>query len=65
MSDNERLKECVKEFFTYLDYQEESDSGTIFNPIIISCSRVMKFGPLCKLLDEMKTLAHASDKGQL
>ena len=57
MTNDERLKQCVKEFFTYLDYQEESDGGVIFNPITISCSRVMKFGPLCKLLDEMKALS--------
>ncbi len=59
MTDNDRLKECVKQFFTYLDYQEESDGGTIFNPITISCSRVMKVEPLNKLLDEMKALSNS------
>jgi 3'-phosphoadenosine 5'-phosphosulfate sulfotransferase (PAPS reductase)/FAD synthetase len=58
MTDNDRLKECVKEFFTYLDYQEESDSGVMFNPITISCCRVMKIKPLNKLLDEMKALSN-------
>ena len=43
----ERLKECVKEFFdSYLNYTEESDSGRLFHPISISCGRVMKLQPL-------------------
>ena len=59
MTDNDRLKECVKQFFEYLDYQEESDGGVMFNPITISCSRVMKFEPLNKILDEMKALSNS------
>lgn len=58
MTNDERLKECVKEFFEYLDYQEESDSGTLFNPIFISCCRVMKVEPLDKLIAEMKMLSN-------
>jgi 3'-phosphoadenosine 5'-phosphosulfate sulfotransferase (PAPS reductase)/FAD synthetase len=58
MTDDERLKECVKEFFAFLDYQEESDGGKMFNPITISCCRVMKVDPLNKLLDEMKALSN-------
>lgn len=58
MTNDERLKECVKEFFEYLDYQEESDSGRLFNPIQISCCRVMKVEPLDKLLAEMKMLSN-------
>lgn len=65
MTDNERLKELVAEFFTnYLDCTEESDSGVMFNPIHISCCRALKLEPLGKLLIEMKTLAGVSNKGQ-
>ena len=59
MTDNERLKECVKEFFVnYLDYTEESDGGRLFNPIHISCCRALMTEPLGKLLAEMKTLSN-------
>ena len=59
MTNNERLKECVKDFFeNYLDVQEESDSGRMFHPITISCCRAMKTEPLNKLLDEMKALSN-------
>jgi len=65
MSDSERLKELVAEFFTnYLDYTEESDSGVMFNPIYISCCRALKLEPLENLLIEMKTLAGVSTKGK-
>ncbi len=33
--------ELVKEFFSYLDYTEESDSGTLWHPIHISCCRCL------------------------
>jgi hypothetical protein len=59
MTNDERLKECVKDFFTnYLDVQEESDSGRMFHPISISCCRAMKTSPLNALLSEMKTLSN-------
>ena len=65
MSDDERLKELVAEFFTkYLDYTEDSESGVMFNPIYISCCRALKLEPLEKLLIEMKTLAGVSTKGK-
>jgi hypothetical protein len=54
------LKALVKSFFEdYLDYQEESDSGRVFNPIHISCTRVMMTKPLGELLDRMKELSGA------
>jgi hypothetical protein len=55
------LKELTREFFKYLDYTEESDSGNIFHPIYISCCRVMMNEPLNKLLDRMKELAFEED----
>jgi hypothetical protein len=36
-----RLKELVRELFSYLDAVEESDEGRIFKPVNISCCRVM------------------------
>ena len=54
------LKSLVKSFFEdYLDYQEESDSGRVFNPIHISCTRVMMTKPLGELLNRMKELSGA------
>ena len=56
------LQTLVKSFFEdYLDYQEESDSGRVFNPIHVSCTRVMMIEPLAKLLGRMKELSGVSD----
>jgi len=52
------LKECVREFFEMLDYQEESDEGNLFHPITIGCCRAMMIEPLNKLLDRMKELSN-------
>ena len=57
---HDELQTLVKSFFEdYLDYQEESDSGRVFNPIHISCARVMKVEPLDELLNRMKELSGA------
>lgn len=54
------LRGLVKSFFDdYLSVTEASDSGRIFNPIHISCVRVMKMEPLSKLLDRMRELSGA------
>jgi len=55
---HDELKTLVKSFFEdYLDYQEESDSGRVFNPIHVSCTRVMMVEPLAKLLIRMRELS--------
>jgi len=55
---HDELQTLVKSFFEeYLDYQEESDSGRAFNPIHVSCTRVMMIEPLAKLLMRMKELS--------
>ncbi len=46
----------LTKLFEFLDYQEESDSGRLFNPIFISCSRAMKVKPLGECVDELKRL---------
>jgi hypothetical protein len=52
------LQTLVKSFFEdYLNYQEETDEGRVFNPIHISCTRVMMIEPLAKLLTRMKELS--------
>jgi hypothetical protein len=52
------LQTLVKSFFEdYLDYQEESDGGRVFNPIHVSCTRVMMIEPLAKLLIRMRELS--------
>ena len=54
------LQALVKSFFDdYLDVQEESDSGRVFNPIHISCTRVMMTKPLGELLSRIKELSGA------
>ena len=56
----QELKALVKSFFEdYLDYQEESDSGRVFNPIHINCARVMMIKSLDELLNHMKELSGA------
>ena len=58
MTEAEELKQLVKSFFEdYLDYQEESDSGRVFNPIHISCTRTMMIEPLSELLISMRELS--------
>jgi len=56
------LQTLVKSFFEdYLDYQEESDSGRVFNPIHVSCTRVMMVEPLAKLLMRMRELSEVKE----
>lgn len=65
MTDDEKLKEAVKEFFNkYLNRVEESDSGYLFHPIGVSCCRAMMLEPLGKLLETMRELSGA-DKDTL
>lgn len=42
--------ELVKEFFSYLDYTEESDFGREFHPVHISCCRCMMMKDIEKCL---------------
>jgi hypothetical protein len=48
------IEELVKDFFAYLDYTEESDSGRVFHPVEISCCRVLMSEPLGMLLQELR-----------
>jgi hypothetical protein len=52
------LQTLVKSFFEdYLNYQEETDEGRVFNPIHITCTRVMMIEPLAELITRMKELS--------
>ena len=52
--DNMTTKELLQEFFSYLDCTEESDSGRVFNPVVISCVRVMMTEPLNMVLERLR-----------
>ena len=57
------LRVCVKEFFEkYLNRVEESDSGTEFYPITVSCCRALMHEPLNALLSKMSALSGAKPK---
>jgi predicted RNA binding protein with dsRBD fold (UPF0201 family) len=65
MTDDEKLKEAVKEFFNkYLNKVEESDSGYLFHPIGVNCCRAQMLRPLGNLLENMRELSGA-DKDPL
>lgn len=48
------LSELMKEFMSYLDYTEETDSGTVFHPICISSCRVLMTQPLGMCLEKIR-----------
>lgn len=48
------LEGLVKEFLSYLDYTEESDSGRVFHPICISSCRVLMTQPLGMCLTKIR-----------
>ena len=57
------LQVCVKEFFDkYLNRTEESSGGKMFNPIVVSCCRVMMTEPLNNLLARMAELSGAKPR---
>jgi len=59
---HDELQTLVKSFFEdYLNYQEESDNGRVFNPIHVSCTRAMMIEPLAKLLMRMRELSKVKE----
>jgi 3'-phosphoadenosine 5'-phosphosulfate sulfotransferase (PAPS reductase)/FAD synthetase len=57
------LESAVRELFEkYLDVQEESDSGNMFHPVVITCCRVHKTKPLNELLDKIRNMVYTTDK---
>ena len=48
------LKQLVKELFYYLDITEESDSGRVFHPTIITSCRVHDQEAISEILTQMK-----------
>jgi len=60
------LQGLVKEFFDkYLNRIEESDSGTEFSPITLSCCTVMMLEPLNDLLTRMAKLSVSGAKAKV
>lgn len=62
--ENLSIEGLVREFLSYLDYTEESDSGNIFNPIVISSCRVLMTQPLNMVLNKLRERIQINDKGQ-
>ena len=50
------LTDLVKEFFTYLDCLDESDSGREFHPVTVSSCRVQLTEPVGMVLERMREL---------
>ena len=48
------LDGLVREFLSYLDYTEETDSGREFHPITIGSCRVLMSQPLGMCLDKIR-----------
>lgn len=48
------LPELVQEFLSYLDYQEVSESGKVFQPVTVACSRAMMITPLRLVLTQLR-----------
>lgn len=57
VKDEDEIREVLREFFRYLDYTEESDSGRIFRPIQITSCRALMTPKLNVVLDKMKAYA--------
>lgn len=54
LTENAKLKNLIRSFFSFLDRTEESENGSVFHPVTIGCSRAMIMEPLEKLLNELK-----------
>lgn len=54
IDDLDVLETLVKDFFTFLDYTEETDSGRVFHPIAVSCCRALMIEPLGACLNNLK-----------
>ncbi len=51
---NMSLEAVVKEFLSYLDYTEESDSGRVFHPITIGSCRALMSEPLDMVMQTLR-----------
>ena len=49
-------EEIVREFLSYLDYTEESESGREFNPITIGSCRVLMTQPLNMVINKLRKI---------
>lgn len=54
----EQLQASVREFFSFLDRTDESESGREFHPVYISNCRALWHEPLAKALAKMRELSN-------
>ncbi len=59
--DGMALADLVKEFFSYLDYVEESESGREFHPITIGSCRVLMTQPLNMCMERLREAAEGDE----
>jgi len=58
---DDELKIAVRELFEkYLNHAEESDSGRLYKPVQISCSRALMTEPLNILIEKIRKLSGAA-----
>lgn len=57
MTNEEELKQLVREFFRILDIVEESDEGRVFRPTTITSCRAVDGPKLDAILKRMKELS--------
>ena len=55
--DQMNITDLVNEFFSYLDYTEESESGTEFHPISIGSCRCLMTEPLQMCITKLREAA--------
>lgn len=60
---NDELTQLMEKFFYYLDMTEESDSGRIFHPTIITSCRANDRLALEEILRQMKACVSVVDRG--
>ena len=58
------LEEVVREFLSYLEYTEETDSGRVFRPICISSVRALMNEPLEMVLELLKEKVNVNSGGR-
>ena len=53
---NADLKEVVKEYLSFIDATDESESGNVFHPISFGCCRVLWIEPFGMVMKRMREL---------
>lgn len=48
------LKQLVAEFLSYLEYEEESESGRVVRPVVLSSYRALMTVPLTMVIERLR-----------